>query len=531
MTTVVEVERPRLLPTPSLPASIRRAFWAELGWTPHDLQEAVLLSPQRNQVIAAGRRVGKSQTGGHKLIPEALRAKGELDELKRRGLRREFWIVGPEYSDAEKEFRVVWDAYQQLGFQMDRPGSYNNPLSGEMRISMFRGRFVVWAKSAKYPGTLVGEGLSGVVFSEAAKLKPSVWDKFIRPTLADFGGWAFFGSTPEGRNWFYDLWMLGQDSRRTDWASWRAPSWANPHVYPMGVDEDLLELFRKAKKAKQIDDILQTVPLVATDMGLIPAGIDSEIWAMFLDQSLEMFGQEVAADFTEYIGRVFKDFDPEIHLSSQELKRSWTTYACKDSGFTNPTVWLILQVDPHRERVHVVHEYYERQRTASEAAEEIKSRGLAPNTGDVRIMGFYGDPADPSGNQDFQNILKIRSIGGTGGEIQDRLEWIRRFLKVNPMLATLPVGHPERVPGLTIHPRCKNTIREMGAYRYKETAEQAEAKDRSAPEQPLAIDNHAPEALGRFFRGFFGVPWRTPQSVGSHRARTGRRAGVAGRRR
>ena len=516
------VERPRLLPTPHLPETVLRAFWRKLGWTPHALQEKALIAPERNKVMAAGRRVGKSQTGGHKLIPEAFRAKTELDILREKGLRREYWIVGPEYSDAEKEFRVVWDAYTKLGFKMDRPGSYNNPLSGEMRISMFSGRFVVWAKSAKYPGTLVGEGLSGVVFSEAAKLKPSVWDKFIRPTLADFGGWAFFGSTPEGRNWFYDLWMLGQDDRRKDWASWRAPSWANPHVYPMGVDEALMEMFRKAKKAKQIDDILQTIPLVATDVGLIPAGIDSEIWAMFLDMSLELFGQEVAADFTEYVGRVFKDFDPEIHLSSQELKPSWTTYACKDSGFTNPTVWLILQVDPHRERVHVVHEYYERQRTPSEAAKEIQSRGLAPNTGSVGIRGFYGDPADPGGNRDFQNILRIVSRGDTGGEIQDRLEWIRRFLKVNPMVVHLPVGHPERVPGLTIHPRCKNLIHEMGAYRYKETAEQALAKGRAAPEEPLPIDNHAPEALGRFFRGYFGVPWRQKGSVGTRKAKAGR---------
>lgn len=514
------------MPTPPLNRRTRTAFWNKLGFVPHDMQRTVLMNRTRNKVVAAGRRAGKSQMGGQFLVPEAMRARVELDALRAMGLRREYWIVGPEYSDAEKEFRVVWDAYDRLGFSMDRPGSYNNPLSGEMRISMFNGRFVVWAKSAKYPGTLVGEGLSGVVFSEAAKLKPSVWDKYIRPTLADFGGWAFFGSTPEGRNWFYDLWMLGQDAGRLDWASWRAPSWCNPYVYPGGVDEALLRRFQKAKKAHQLSmlmqELLRTNGLVETDIGLVPRGIDEEIWALFRDMSQDMFGQEVGADFTEYVGRVFKDFDEEVHVLSQELRRDWTTYACVDYGFTNPFAWLVLQVDPFNERVHVVAEYYETQRTTAEAGREIKARGLAPNADDVRVRAFFPDPAEPDRTRDLQDVLGIAGRGGTGGPLQDRLEWIRRFLKPNAMLAHLAPDDPARVPGLTIHPRCTHLIKEMGAYRYPETAEQADARGRPAPEEPLKKDDHTPEALGRFFRGYFGTPWRTPGSIGSRRVKVGR---------
>jgi hypothetical protein len=507
--------RERILPTPALPGRLLLKIWDKVGFVPHDLQRAVLLNGSRNQLISAGRRAGKSRTGGMKLVPEIFRAAAELKVLKEKGLRREYWIVGPEYSDAEKEFRVFWDACERLGFKMDKPGSYNNPLSGEMRVQLFGGRFVVHAKSAKYPGTLVGEGLSGVVYSEAAKLKPSVHDKFIRPTLADFGGWAFFGSTPEGRNWFYDYWVTGQDTRRPDWASWRVPSWVNPYVYPRGVEEALLKRLMTAKKQKKLDQmlaILQAGPQNAaggmrpTEVGLVPYGIDEEIWALFLDMSLEMFGQEVAAEFTEYLGRVFKDWDEAIHLSSTEFRRSWQTFACVDWGFTNPLVWLLLQIDPHREQVHVIHEYYETQRTTREAAQEIRDRGLAPTSGDARVLAFYPDPAEPDRTREFEAELQIASRGGTGGDLQDRLEWIRRFLKYH--LAHLPLGHPERVPKMTVHPRCTNLRREMSLYKYKETAEQADAKNRSAPEEPLAKDNHTPEALGRFFRGFFGKPTR-----------------------
>lgn len=481
---------------------LHRSTWRSTRWDPYPLQQEILLNNARNQVVAAGRRAGKSQIGGHKLIPEVFRAYHQKQELEARGLRREFWIVGPEYSDAEKEFRVFWDGLQRLGFPLDHPGSYNNSESGQMRVSMFDGRFIVHAKSAKYPSTLVGEGLSGVVFSEAAKLKPSVWIKYIRPTLADFIGWSYFGSTPEGKNWFYDLWMIGQDPDRTDWASWRAPAWVNPYVYREGVDERMLEMAIEARRRGHLQELIPTLKFLTTFAGRGPEGIDPEIWGLFLDMSQEAFNQEIAALFTEYVGRVFKDFDEEYHVTSQEFREDWNTYACVDYGFTNPTVWLLVQVDPHRERVHVLREYYERGRSPEEAAREIGSRGLAPRT----IKGFFPDPASPGDSRTLSAHLRLRALNPGSLEIKDRIEWMRRGLKLTP--AHLESGHPEKMPGLTFHKSCVNSIREFNDYRYKETHEQASEKGRAAPENPQKKDDHVPEALGRLYSGLFGSPWR-----------------------
>lgn len=512
----------RLLDTGPLPPALHRAVWKHCRWQPHELQSTVLLDPRRQRLLSAGRRAGKSQVGGYALVAEAFRAQGELAELRSRNLRREYWIVGPEYSDAEKEFRVAWDALTLLGFPMDKPGSYNNPLSGEMRISMFNGRFIVWAKSAKYPGTLVGEGLSGVVFSEAAKLKPSIYNKFIRPTLADFGGWSLFGSTPEGRNWFYDFWAIGQDPARKDWGSWRAPSWVNPYVYPGGCDEELLQSMQDKLREggpRGLAAFMRSVKQVQADMGLVPVGIDPEIFSLFSDMSGEMFNQEIRALFTEYVGRVFKDFDEEVHVTDQELRSDWKTFACADYGFTNPFVWLLLQVSPFNDRVHVVAEYYERNKTPTEAAREIEERGLNPR-GAHRVQMFYPDPSEPGRTRDLSSFLQVPFGGGTGTLIADRVEWIRRFLKTGP--DHLELWHPERKPYLTFHRRCVNAIREMGAYRYKETAEQASSKGRAAPENPLKQDDHAPEALGRFFSGYYGSPWQQAGGMRVGKIRVGR---------
>lgn len=488
-------------------------IWDMIDWVPYDLQREVLLNRARNKILAAGRRAGKSQVGAHRLTPEAFRAYGELDLLRRKGLRREFWIVGPEYSDAEKEFRVIYNALSRLDFAFDHPGTYNNPESGRMQISLWNKQFLITAKSAKYPETLVGEGLSGVVFSEAAKLKPSVWLKYIRPTLADFNGWSQFGSTPEGKNWFYDLWMIGQDPDRTDWASWRAPAWANPYVYPGGINEDLLNWLTEQNRHGRLDKAKKALKdlgrMIRGGDGVVsPDGIHPEIWAMFLDMSQEMFNQEIAALFTEYVGRVFKDFDEEIHVNSEGFRAGWETWACADYGFTNPFVWLIVQVSPNHQRFHILDEVYETGRDTDEMAHIIQSRGMNPAT----LRGFFPDPAEPDRTRTLERLLKVRAVDPGSLRLQERLEWFRRKLKV----ATL--GEPSP-PQLTVNRICANTIREFNDYRYKEDKDKASERGRSAPENPLDLDNHTPEAMGRLFGGMLGSPYKNTRQS---RAKTSR---------
>ena len=145
-------------------SALRLDKWAVLdaiGFDPHPGQLEVAESTARNRVISAGRRWGKSYVGGYELLPEAFLAYSMKDELLASGRRREFWIVGPEYSDAEKEFRVLWNALSKLEVPFDRPGTYNDPINGSLHISLWNGAFQVHGKSAKYPDSLVGEALSG----------------------------------------------------------------------------------------------------------------------------------------------------------------------------------------------------------------------------------------------------------------------------------------------------------------------------------------------------------------------------------
>jgi hypothetical protein len=470
----------------------KSALYRRGGWTPHPAQEKVLRSGVRSRIVAAGRRFGKSELGAFdSLLPEAFRTYTMRDVIRESGKRWEYWIVGPEYTDAEKEFRKLWNMLRKLDIPMDKKidtegiGSRYNADSGDMSISLWGGQFYVQAKSAKYPQTLIGEGLRGVVLVEAAKLKESVYDKFIRPTLADYRGWLFSGSTPEGKNWFYRQWQRGQDPKRPTWDSWRFPAWENPFVYPLGGSFESVRLARKAIKHDGL------TPELIKEIGL-----DPEIAELLEDMTDEKFNQEIGADFNEFVGRVFKEFDEEVHVAdlSWNPNPRWQTFAAVDYGWTNPAVWILIQVDPLG-NVYVLDEVYESGLMIPEFAQMIRDRGLAPSA----LTAFYPDPASPGDSALLSKLLRVPSRRGTGGEIKDRIDLIRLALK--PVPAHLPIGHPERQPKLFIDRKCKMGIRDMGRYRYPENRNE---QDKNNPENPLKKDDHFPEALGRFYRGYFG---------------------------
>lgn len=429
----------------------------------------------RNRVVAAGRRTGKSTCGGHELVGEAFRAYYERQHLEDAGKRAEYWIVGPEYVDSEKEFRVFYNDCNRLKLPFDRPGTYYDQRSGDMTVSLWNGRFLVHAKSSKHPERLVGEGLYGVIMAEAAKTKESTWTKYVRPTLADFRGWSLWNSTPEGKNWFYEMWQQGNDPAFPEWWSLQAPSWMNSVIFPGGRQ-------------------------------------DPEILSMEHELSTEMFNQEVGASFSEYAGRVFSNWDEEKHVTDIMYRPDWPTFIATDYGWTNPNVALFIQVDPF-DRVYVLAEYYRRHRSPDEFAADLLNEYGALCRAATRL---YPDPEDPGASHVLSERLRVSQGPDTGGELKVRLELIRRWLKDEN--AHLDHGHPDRRPRILVDRSCTMLIKEMDAYRYPNTR----TEQQNEAENPLKKDDHTPEALGRFFRGHFGAvsAGARPKQARAHTSRT-----------
>jgi hypothetical protein len=493
----------------------------QVDWNPHGGQEQVLESAARHRVWCAGRRTGKSDLGGHVLLPEALYTKAVADEWLKRGKRREFWIVGDEYVTADKEFRVIWNLVQSLGIPIDKGSHHSIDGKSQGVLSLWNNAFMIATQSARYPDNLVGEALCGVLMVEAAKSKPSTWQKHIRPMLNDYKGWSLHTSTPEGKNHFHEKFEMGQDPYQPDWASWRMPAWRNHYVYDRPtIDEHVKFLLNELERRTG-----KSAAQIAYENKLI---IDPEILSLADELTIELFKQEVFADFTEFVGQVFKDYDEEYHVGSLKFNPDWATYAAVDYGFTNPNVWLLIQVGPWGE-INVLDEVYQEGLTADQFAEEIKRRGLNP----PQLRVFYDDPADPMSGRTLQDKLKISRMGGTGGELHIRINLIRQMLRqgrLDRSLTTLNEENGEKWrPRLMFDRKCRRTRDDMMAYRYPERKEDAEtSNDRF--ENPMKKDDHGPEALGRFMVGHFGAG-SLLNSAGTRvkKANISRHAGKSGR--
>ena len=217
--------------------------------------------------------------------------------------------------------------------------------------------------------------------------------------------------------------------------------------------------------------------------------------------SRETFGQEVEALFTEFVGRVFKDFNEETHVRDLSYTPGWRTFAAVDYGFTNPFVWLLIQVDPF-DNAYIIDEFYQAGLTIDECAREVSERGLAPSN----LIRFYPDPASPGDTRVLENVLKVRSAGGTGGELNVRLRYIRAALRTRADYRGTGPGEGEPLPRLLVNRRCTNVIREMNDYRYPRTASEAVEIGKELTEKPRKVDDHCPETIGRFYVGKYGRP-------------------------
>ena len=213
--------------------------------------------------------------------------------------------------------------------------------------------------------------------------------------------------------------------------------------------------------------------------------------------STEKFNQEIGADFTEFVGRVYKEFDEEVNVGDYLYNPKLPLYVAADYGYTNPNVLLFIQVDVW-DNVYVIGEYYKRQRTTSEMIMDIKEN---PRLHALcrAARALYPDPEDPGASAELAEAFKWDVKGNTGGLLSTRIELIRKHLKPQPY--ELEDGHPEKLPKLWFDRSCTNTVADMNDYRYPETKDEASTLER--PENPMKDKDHGPEALSRFFGGYY----------------------------
>jgi len=360
-----------------------------LGFKPHsEAQSEYTYSNTRFNVPCCGRRWGKTQPTGHRttykmFIPESYN-----------------WIVGPTYKLGEKEFRVVWNDFEKLGLLRHCKKSFNVK-QGQMEIRT-PWKSVLEVVSAEKQSSLLGEGLSHAVMSEAAQHSRSTWEQYIEPALSDLLGSADFPSTPKGFNWYHALHVLGQGHHK-DYRSWSQPTWTNTLRYPGGFENEEIQRIR---------------------------ALVSKVW----------FDQEYGASFTAISGAIYEEWNDAIHVQPCAYNPNLPNYLAFDYGFINPFVALDIQVAPN-DTVYVWREYYGKYQSTMQHGIELRDRD---NPRGYNVTAMWGDPR---GADEAATLAVI--LGYVG------------FMDVPWKLGKEEIKRLLKQKRLVVDPSCTNLTREM----------------------------------------------------------------------
>jgi hypothetical protein len=229
-----------------------------LGFSPRSDQREVLTHPARFKAMDCGRRWGKTITESNWLDEGAINHGGEN------------WWISPIFAQSKAVFRDKMTAAKKGGAD----AVFKDVSISELRIA-YKSGGVEHFKSADNPETLRGAGLKRVVIDEAARCQREVWEEVIRPAVSDTHGSVLFGSTPKGKNWFYELWTRGQDPLQPEFKSWKFPTADNPLISAEDLQharESLpVDVFNQEYLAEFLDNSAGVFRNIAACTGAVPS--------------------------------------------------------------------------------------------------------------------------------------------------------------------------------------------------------------------------------------------------------------------
>lgn len=203
---------------------------------PHPAQRAVMQGEKRFNVLACGRRFGKTRFALLRSLKPVLAGKPVAYFAPTYKMLTEFW------RDAVEMYKPVIASINKAEHRFEVMGG---------------GSFQMWSLDSA--DTVRGRKYALALIDEAAMVPnlEDAWNAVIRPTLTDYEGEADFYSTPKGMGFFHSLYARGIDPEFTDWASFHFPTSSNPFIKQSEIDAAEQELPQDVFRQEYLAEFIQ----------------------------------------------------------------------------------------------------------------------------------------------------------------------------------------------------------------------------------------------------------------------------------
>lgn len=415
-----------------------------LDYAPYDYQKELHYADSRFNVVVGGRRVGKSKMALQELVRHCLETPGA-----------DAWWVAPTLAmSREVGFEEFKDYKDVLAPALE---NVNDTL---MRVRFVNGS-VLYFKGGDNEKSLRGRGLTYVVVDEAAFLSPEIWNRAILPALADRKGRALLISTPNGRNWFYDLALYASASQTEAYGQGKQSSWSYYH-WPSYKNPLLTE--------EELESIAASVS--ETD-----------------------YRQEFLAEFITRGGMVYEDFDQDnVVPSFTPSKEVYQIALGIDFGYANPTAVAFMAIDEVRREVIQFDELYVTRTSIAEIEQLICEKLYYHDLYPADVKRIYTDPSGNSISQDLaQGISPVDHLRMS--ELQWRVTNKKSLIAPGLALVRSFIKASNGVRRFFVTENCKNALRSLTGYAYADQ-DRGEFK-----EEPLkdGEHDHMCDAIRYFF--------------------------------
>jgi len=186
-----------------------------VGFRPHRGQhrviETIVDTPQKYITVVSPRQVGKSLLLVNLILYYSINDKGS-----------KIGVITPIYQQARKLMEDLYEAIKDSGIV--EATNFSN-----FEIKLKTGS-KIYFRSSEREDSLRGYTFDYLFLDEASYQSEDAWKRAIQPTALVHGKKVVLFSTPRGRDWFYELFQMGQDLNYPNYASVRMEQGDNPYI-------------------------------------------------------------------------------------------------------------------------------------------------------------------------------------------------------------------------------------------------------------------------------------------------------------